>query len=83
MAAASDTDGKPKAWERIREQVGDGVRDLTRVREDLADSVGFFLDQLSRRIIEFRFVLIAGPAVTKRLFEVRSLAPGRRAQTNQ
>ena len=44
LAAASDTDRKPKASERIREQVSDGVRDPKWVRED---TIGFILAQLS------------------------------------
>ena len=77
LAAASDTDRKPKASERIREQVSDGVRDPKWVREDLADTFGFILAQLFHRIS------LAGPAVAKKFFEMRSIASGRRTQTNQ
>ena len=57
LAAAAKLNGKEQAWQRIQEQVSEGVRNPEWYRKDLADELGLRLAQLFHRIADCRLPL--------------------------
>ena len=81
LSAASESDEKSKAWQRICGRVAESVRNQKWFHKDLADAIGIAFAQLFHRTGHCGLPLYVRLRAAEQLFAMRTIVSERRTQT--